>query len=685
MRLSRSNSRRRVHLTAAIAFTASLGAGVQAFAETVERFSVVSSGETVGTLVATLNGEAVAIAYQVSNNGRGPKLSEQISLREGVPVAWTIEGNTAFGGAVRERYTWRRGAAEWESQADRGRVKSHIPKLYVANDASPWSFGLYARLLLRAPDGATNVLPSGTLRIAKIEDAMIGETATSAYSITGVGLEPEIVLLDASGALFAHLGSLSSVLVREGYEARFDELLALGRRVQVRQLERVQAKAAHRYDVPIRIRNVRVFDPATGRVGDPVSVTVFRNRIASVVADTSVADDFEEVRIDGDGGTLIPGLHDMHSHNSGWTGVFYLAAGVTSVRDVGNNNTELLDLVRRLDAGELPGPRVVRAGLIEGRSPFSARIGVIPDSLDKALAQVRWYADRGYRQIKIYNSLSPEWVAPIATEAHRLGMRVSGHVPAFMSPDRAIRDGYDEINHINQLVLGWLLQDREDTRTPLRLTALGERAYALDLSSERVRTTLDLFRTHRTALDTTVVTLERLMLSRAGEVSEGDAPYLDHMPIGYQRYRKRSFVNFKSPAEDKAYVKSFGKLIDTIRLLHAQGVRLLPGTDDGSGFTVHRELELYQKAGIPAADVLRMATLGCAEYLGLDQSLGSIAPGKLADFVLLEGDPVQDLSAIRRARLVMKDGVVYFPSELYEAVGIAPFATPPRVHASAGN
>ena len=116
------------------------------------------------------------------------------------------------------------------------------------------------------------------------------------------------------------------------------------------------------------------------------------------------------------------------------------------------------NLSARIDAGELPGPRIWRAGLLEGRSPYSARIGLIANSQDEAIAHVRWYADHGYRMIKIYNSMNPDWVKAIAAEAHRLGLRVNGHVPAFMSPDRAILDGYDEITHVNQLALGWVLK-----------------------------------------------------------------------------------------------------------------------------------------------------------------------------------------------------------------------------------
>jgi hypothetical protein len=644
-----------------------------------DKYAVVASHETVGTMIVKAESHTTAVEFQVRNNGRGPTLSEKIELdSKQLPTSWSIDGTTAFGGRVAERFTRTATEATWESQADRGSAATGERSLYIANDASPFSYELYARALLRAPGNSLDVLPSGRLHLDKLRELTFGKTRVTAYMLTGVNLTPDVVLLDRSGRLFARADA-PEVLVRAGYEQHADELIALSREVSVARLEKLQRDAAHHYDKPLRITNVRIFDSRDEKLSAPSIVVVYRNRIASVRPYDATETAEDEIVIDGMGGTLIPGLHDMHSHNSPWTGIFYLAAGVTNVRDMGNDNDELLTLVDQWDRGRLPGPRVVRAGFLEGRSPYSARYGFIPETLPAAIEDVRWYADHGYRQIKIYNSMTPDWVQPIATEAHRLGLRVSGHVPAFMSPDRAINDGYDEINHLNQLVLGWLLTPEEDTRTPLRLTALGERSKTIDMASPRVRATLELMQQHHTALDPTLVIIERLMMSRAGTVSEQDAPYLDHMPIGYQRYRKRSFVDFKSPEHERTYAESFEQLQRVLKALHDAGVQLLPGTDDGTGFTVHRELELYVKAGIPAGRALSLATLRATQYLGQDQDLGTIEGGKLADFVLLEGDPVANISAIRRAKMVVKNAAIYFPAELYEAIGIAPFASAPHV------
>jgi len=662
---------------ATLALVALGGAAVAAPA--AERFSVVSNGEVVGYVAAATEGATTTIDYYVDNNGRGPKHRETIALdRNGFPVAWNIEGTSLMGGPVEESFRYADGRARWKSQADEGEVAADEPPLYVANDGSPWAAGLYARVLRGTPAGTMPVLPGGSLSLEAVRELELGEgeaaVRVTVYRLGGVDLAPELVMLDADDRLFATFGA-TSLVVREGYEALGPSILALGRELQGEHARKLAAELAHRFDVPLRIENVRVFDPESGKTGPPATVLVEGERIAQVLAADAPAAGGEVV-IDGEGGTLVPGLHDMHSHSSLRSGLFYLAAGVTAVRDMGNRNDFLGDLMRRIEAGEVAGPRITPAGFIEGRSEHSARHGFVIESLDEGLDAVRWYAERGYWQIKIYNSMNPDWVDELAAEAHRLGLGVTGHVPAFTTPDAMIAAGYDEIAHINQLMLGWLLAPHEDTRTPLRLTGMA-RAADLDLRSDKVRRTVALMRERGIAQDTTAVILERLMLSRAGTVAPGDRAYLDHMPIGYQRYRKRSFVDIPDEQTDRQYREAFRRILDTIALLYEQGITLLPGTDDGTGFTVHRELELYVEAGLAPAEVLRIATLGTEEYLGRADSLGSIEPGKLADFFLVAGDPTADIRAIRRPRLVVKGGVVYFPNEIYAALDIRPFTDPP--------
>ena len=637
----------------------------------------MASNETSGYLAVTPQREEISIAYHVDDNGRGSKTSERLRLdADGRPVAWRIDGNAWYGARVSERFTQESGRAHWSSNNDEGESRVEHHGLYVANDASPWSLGLYVRALLGVPSRTLSVLPAGELRTEELRDLTIPghpPVAVTAYALWGLDLAPAYVLLDEQRRLFAALVSSFSasgvLVVREGYESQSAELTKLARALDEQYLRPLAHGHTHHGQRPLQIRNVRVFDSVTGKLSQRTNISVYRGRIASIDAGPAPKD--EMLVLDGEGGTLLPGLHDMHVHYSAWSGPLHLAGGVTTVRDLGSNNELLLELTSRLEAGDIPGPRVIRAGLIEGRSPYSFRGGFVVEDLAAALTSVRWYADHGYRHIKIYSSVKPEWVAPIAAEAHRLGLKVGGHVPAFMSAERAVRDGFDEINHINQLALHFLLRPDEDTRTVLRLSAPGERGFSIDLRDKRVQSMLALMAERGTTLDSTAAVIESTLLSRAGQVSPSDAGFLEALPPVFQRARKVATLDVQRDL-DAVYRASFQRLLQLIATAEARGVRIVPGTDDIPGFTLHRGLELYVAAGIPAARTLQIATLECARYLGTDQSSGSITPGKTADLILVDGDPTQDISVIRRVRMVMKGGDLYFPEDIYRDLGIVP-------------
>ncbi|MCA9554547.1 MAG: amidohydrolase family protein, partial [Myxococcales bacterium] len=134
---------------------------------------------------------------------------------------------------------------------------------------------------------------------------------------------------------------------------------------------------------------------------------------------------------------------------------------------------------------------------------------------------------------------------------------------------------------------------------------------------------------------------------------------------------------------DAAYRAAYAKLVEVLKLMQRRGIFIVPGTDTGGAFTLHRELELYTGLGMSPADVLARDTLEVQRYMGRDQELGSIAKGKLADFFLVPGDPTKDIRAIKTIALVVKDGLLYFPSEVYPEFGIEPFIAIPKVTASA--
>lgn len=654
--------------------------------ESAERFSVIFGGTRVGHLVATPDDGAIAIDFDFKNNGRGPTMKESLTLDpQGLPQAWTIQGTTTFGSKVEEHFRIDGDTARWTDSSGSGSAPAGDGAIYVGQSASPFALGVYARVLLADEDGSRTALPGGTLAITPGETLSVegkeGSIDVRAHALTGLDLNPDHFLLDADNRLFAVI-SPNFVLVREGFEGEETRLRELATRLSTARLESIQQRTAHDYAAPVRIRNVRVFDPAKGLLTDPVSVVFDGNTITGVQPADAPATP-GEVLVDGEGGTLVPGLYEMHAHQSQNGALLNLAAGVTSARDMGNNNAVLDKLVQDIADGVLAGPRITRSGFIEGKSPYSANNGILVDSQEAALEAVRWYAARDYWQVKLYNSMNPAWAKATVAEAHRLGLHVSGHVPAFANADAMIAAGFDELTHINQLMLGWVLTEGEDTRTLLRLTAL-DRLPKLDLASAPVRATLAAIERQEVAIEPTIAIHEQLLLHQDGEVPPGAVDYFDHMPVGWQRDARKAMTDKSDPAVREAYAGAWRQMVALLKEMKQRGIQLIPGTDLGGHFTFHRELELFQQFGFTAAEVLRLATLDMAKYLGQDQRLGSIERGKLADFFLVPGDPTQDLKAIKAIRMVVKDGTVYFPAEIHRQFGIKPFADAPPVQLPPG-
>jgi hypothetical protein len=647
-------------------------------AEHQERFSVLISGANVGHLVTNTEGRKVAIDFDYKNNGRGPTLKEKLVLDEaGIPVSWKIDGNTTFGSKVTERFDTQDGQARWTDAAGSGKARSDGQQLYAAQSSSPWALGLYARALLADGRNSMPALPAGEITLEAGDDLLLGGQGAllkaRSYAVGGLDMNPRYLLLDEKRQMVAFI-SPRMVVVRQGYEQEENRLRALAARLSAERLERIQQQTAHHYEQPVRIRNVRVFDPQALALSEPRSV-VFRGRTISSVQAADRPDTPGEVVIDGEGGTLIAGMFEMHGHLSQEQGPLDLATGITSVRDMGNANDVLDDLIDRVEKGEIAGPRVFRSGFIEGKSPFSSNNGILVGSQQAAIDAVRWYAARGYWQVKLYNSMTPAWAPAIVAEAHQLGLRVAGHVPAFGSADGMLDAGYDELTHINQIMLGWVLKPGEDTRTLLRFTAM-KRFTELDLDSAPVLATLERITSRGVAVEPTIAIHESGMLGRDGQIPVGQASYLEHMPIGYQRDARQAWFAMDGADDDMEYRAAFVKIMDTLRLLHQRGVLLIPGTDLGGSFAYHRELELFEQLGLTRAEVIRRATWDMARYLGTDQSLGSIEARKLADFFIVAGDPTQDLGLLKQVRLVVKNGVIYAPSEIHARYGIRAFAEP---------
>lgn len=653
----------------------------QLAAEEAQTFTVMVGGVVIGAMDVTPGETGYSVDFEYRNNGRGPTLTETVMLdAAGMPTSWSVEGNTTFGNAVDEIYDFTDSQASWTDSTGSDEAVMDAAGFYVPQNASPYWLAIAARALMDDEDGVLSAIPGGELRMTELDALSLTDGAAEidaiVYAMSGTSLNPTYFMM--SGEAFFGLMTPGFSMLPEGFEGEDERLRGLAAEYGARRFEEIQSRVIRDYDAPVLIRNVHIFDAETEMRGEAASVLVEGNRIISIgAADMARPDD--AVEINGAGGTLLPGLFEMHGHMGETAAFLNIAAGVTSLRDMGNNNEVLSALLARIDAGELAGPRVHRSGFIEGQSEYSSNNGIIVSSEEEAVAAVDTYADAGvYHQIKIYNSMTPEWVPAMIERAHERGLRVAGHVPAFTNADAMIAAGYDEMTHINQVMLGWVLEEGEDTRQLLRLTAL-RRLPALDLDSAPVQATLDAMVENGVAIDPTFAIHEALLLSRNGEISPGTVDYVDHLPVDAQRQARSAWAAIETDEDDINYRGAFDQITETLRRMRERGIFIVPGTDLGGSFTYHRELELYQTIGMTPPEILAWASHGMADYLGVGDEVGLIEEGYLADFFLVPGDPTQDLAEIKTISMVMADGRVYFPTEIYPEFGIVPFTAMPDV------
>ncbi|HSS75867.1 MAG TPA: amidohydrolase family protein [Thermoanaerobaculia bacterium] len=658
-----------------LAIVTSLSSAVSAAAAQETRYTFLFSGNKAGFLTTRTepNGELVC-TFEFNDRGRGSKTETRFRLGAGgVPVSEHVTGYDYWKTPVDERFDVAGGKASWKNAAENGERQLTGPAFYLALNGPPQEFELLTRALLAAPGGRRPLLPAGEARVEKLDSRKVQaggkERTADLYAVYGLGLSPGYEWLDSDHHLFAGIQGWAAIFP-EGWDSVIPELTKAQDAAEAARLKGLAAKLPHRPKGPLVIQHARLFDPESGKVVPETTVVIAGNRIQAVGHDGEVATPAGAEVIDAKGKTMLPGLWDMHTHLGDDDGLLNMAAGVTTVRDMANDVDKLRDLKRRWENGDAVGPRVLMAGFMDGPGPFAGPTKVLVSTEKEALDWVDRYAAMGYVQVKLYSSLDPKLVPPIVKRAHEKGLRVSGHIPNGMIAEEAVRAGFDEIQHVNFLELNFL--DRSiDTRTPARFTEVGEHSAELDLNSDKVKSFIALLKERGTDLDVTLATFEALYMAPANAVGPTYASVVDRFPPTMQR----GFVGGGLTApkgHEQRYKDSFRAMENLVLALHKAGVPIVAGTDALCGFALHRELELYVDAGFSPADALRAATLVPARVMKRDQDLGSVVPGKLADLILVDGDPMARISDIRRVVLTVKDGVVYDPAALYQALAVQP-------------
>ena len=592
---------------------------------------------------------------------------------DGMPSLIAIRGVTPAGDAE-ESFRVVNGAASWKSPIDSGTSSYSSPKFYSSQggpmDLTAW----FLETLLARPDRTLDLLPGGSARADKLTEVAVGEGAAqqtvTLWSLSGINTTPMPIWADARNRFFAYTSMID--WLPEAYVG------------EQKKLEDAQAKAVAAVapglarslttapDGPVAFVGVRVFDADGLRFLAEQTVVVDRGRITAVGPRASVRVPTGAQVIDGTDKTLVPGLWDCHMHVvDDYTGLQELSMGVTSARDPGNDDRRTIDRRTRAAAGELLAPHVYPSSLIDGKGPYTAQVANVATSEAEAIALVDRAKANGFTGVKFYGTFNPAWLPAAIREAHKLGLHVHGHIPAGIRPLDAINDGYDEITHINWV----MMQAMPDSVIPIdngimRFEGPGRYAKDVDLESDPIKAIVGAMVQKKIYSDPTMVAFESLYVPENGDLSPSYAPFVGTMPPTTERGFLQGGFAVPKNLTRADYRASWAKMVALLGKMHAAGVPIVAGTD-GSGIELVHELEIYVQAGFTPAEALAAATIVPAKLLGRDADTGSIKVGKAADLALVEGDPAVRVGDLRQTRIVMLDGKLLDADALRRASGFS--------------
>jgi len=479
------------------------------------------------------------------------------------------------------------------------------------------------------------------------EAIRIGEKVTTLerFAIDGVVWGRETLWLDERGSLAAAItraGGLSFEAVREDLEPALVQFVQRATRDRIADLESITRVNAPLKSGTYAMVGATIVD-GTNRPPMPDGVVLVRDgRIADAGSRAAVPVPDGVPTVDVSGKTLVPGLWDMHTHVTQieWAPV-YLASGVTTVRDMGNEFEFITTLRDAIASKRALGPRLLLAGLVDGPGPNAFGV-YYAATADEAKQVVGKYHDAGFQQIKIYSLITPPLVEAICAEAHRLGMTVTGHVPNGMTIDQAATAGMDQIAHL---------------------------AIRGEAGSDEVNRVIGVLRDRKTVIDPTQ-SWNELLGHAAGTPIAAFQPGVAKIPPPLNRL----FSNAGAAGIDAAAARArLERGLRIVKALHDAGVPVVAGTDEGiPGHSVHREIELYVEAGLTPLQALQAATIVPARAMKLDAELGTIEKGKRADMVVLNANPLERIQNIRSARWTIVDGRVYDTQALWRSVRFQP-------------
>lgn len=421
----------------------------------------------------------------------------------------------------------------------------------------------------------------------------------------------------------------------------------------------------------ILFQDVNVVDVQTGKVLSKQNVLIIGNRIEQITA-KAIARGNATV-VNGTGKFLIPGLWDMHVHEfnnvserppNEYYHPLFIANGVCSVREMWTKPKNMHYIERwRNEITTKSGaiPRFVSVGTLVDGVP---RIWPSSDTVtnaEEARAMVREVKAGGVDFFKVYSNLSREAYFAIADECRKLNFSFAGHVPNGISMVEASNAGQKSQEHLGFWAMFTELSDKEEkfkNIKPAELTPALRTELFQSVSEKKGASVAAVFVKNGTALCPTMVQYRAAMLGDDDQIkNDVRLQYADSI----DNKKWAEFAGRFKPDNRSIREARYQKGLDVIRMMHQGGVQLLAGTDLGNpflyaGFSLHDELSLFVQAGLPPLAALQTATINPARYLGKEKEIGTVTQGKLADLVLLDANPLIDISNTKKINAVVMNG-----------------------------
>ncbi|HWZ80002.1 MAG TPA: amidohydrolase family protein [Candidatus Sulfotelmatobacter sp.] len=591
------------------------------------------------------------------------------------PQAFDIKGKTARTASIDESLSIENGRVHFRTRDKQSDLDPPSGAFFTIAGYAPttmqmllmryWATHGSPAKLATLPSGAVKVEPRGQ-DIIKVGGK---EEKLDRYTVEGLIWGRETLWFDANRNLVAAISTDAEFdhfeAIREGYESALGDFVGRAGADGMAALADIsKGISASRADTLAIVGGTLIDGTGAAPVAD-AAVVIRKGRIVATGPRSKVKIPKHANVVDAKGKFILPGLWDMHAHfeQVEW-GPIYLAAGVTTVRDCGNE-LEFITAVRDAIAqGRGLGPRLLLAGVVDGTGPLALGVERV-DTLEQARSWVDRYHDARFQQMKIYSSVKLEELKAVTDEAHRLGMTVTGHVPEGLTAFQTVEAGQDQINHISYIA--------DIMHAPLPETATrADRRNAIiniDLNSPESQKALAFLKDHHTVVDPTIALYE-LFTATTAKPPASFEPGVDK--IAAELAGQVTDVEPPNETSD-AQEKVFQKQVAIVGALHRAGITIVAGTDQAvPGHSLHREIELYVQSGFTPLEAIQSATTVPAHVMGLDKELGTIETGKRADLILINGDPLQDVHNTRNVEYVITNGTMYHTAELWQSVGFKP-------------